>query len=261
MSQSRLSGSAAACGAAETRGGSRAIRACWRAYRVHGLLAVCAGAVFFWAPQFAAGVQKGEKELRADTVTAGRFELIGANGKKAAILCPGPHGGARMSFYDEKEVLRLGVGISDDGGPALILYDRDGRERLSADIRTLLGVPTFTLFVPTADGPRVMLTADEDGASVSLNGKKGSGRVLMNLDIDGAPLIRLEGPGGKRGISLTADGDNQWIMLTQGGRRPVSLGLEPDGSPVLLLSDPTGRVSSSMTLRPSGETKFRRLEP
>ena len=82
---------------------------------------VCAGAVFFWTAQFAAGVQKGENRLRADTVTAGRFELIGANGKKAALLCADPRGGAELSFYDEKEVLRLGVGISDDVDPRLML--------------------------------------------------------------------------------------------------------------------------------------------
>lgn len=261
MGQSSFNGSAAVGGTAQTREKSRTARGGWGAYRVHGLLVACAGAVFFWAGQFAAGVQKGEKVLRADTVTADRFELVGTNGKKVALLCAGPHGGARMTFYNEKEVLRLGVGISDDGGPELMLYDIDGKPRLSAAIRTAIGVPTVRLFPDTTGGSGVWLMADDDGAFVLLDNKKSGGQISMSLGVDGLPLIRLDGPGGKRRISLSADGDNQWIMLHQGDRQPVSLGLQPDGSPVLQLRDPTGKVSSSMTLKPNGESTFQKLAP
>ena len=262
MGQSSFSGIAAARGAAQTTGESRAARACSRAYRVHALLIACAGAVFFCGAQFAAGVQKGGKELRADTVTARRFELIGANGKKAALLCAGPHGGARMSFYDEKEVLRLGVGISDDAGPELMLYDRDGHPRLSVAFRTAIGAPTIMLLPDTTvGGLGLLLTTNEDGPSVALAGKKGDGRLSMSLDVDGLPSISLDGPGRKLGITLTADGDNQWIMLSQGDRRPVRLGMRPDGSPELQLSDRKSGVSSTMTIGPNGETTFQRLPP
>jgi hypothetical protein len=261
MSQSNLSESAAACGAAQTRGESRAPRAYWHAYRIHGLLVVCAGAVFFWTAQFAAGVQKGENKLRADTVTAGRFELIGANGKKAALLCADPRGGAELSFYDEKEVLRLGVGISDGAEPRLMLYDRAGHVRLSVALPTVSGAPTVTLHGKTSVDPQVILTADEIGASVQLYRSKGGGALSMVLaaDFEKEALITLEGPGNKRAISLSATGDKQWIFLTEGTQHRVGLGLQPDGSSELHLSDRAGTVRSIMTLAPNGETTVHRL--
>ena len=115
MGPSSLSGSSATCSTAPTTSESQTARFSWRPYRVHGWLVVFAGAAFFLGAQFAVGVQKGEKQLRADTVSAGRFELIVPNGQKAALLCIGPKGGGLISFYDEKEVLRLAAGLSDDG--------------------------------------------------------------------------------------------------------------------------------------------------
>ena len=245
----------------QTRAMPRASRVCWRAIRTYGLLFVGTGAIFLWVAQFAAGVQKAEKQLHADTVTAGRFELVSANGRKAALLSPDPHGGALMSFYDEKGVMRLGVGVSDDTGPELMLYDRTGQRRLSVAIRNAIGFPSITLFRDSTGDAELFLTAHDTGASISLNGKQTSSYVLISLDADGEPLISMNGPGKKHGLSLSADGNGQHIMLIRGDRSPVSLGLGADGSPALQLEDLTGKVSSTVTLKPNGETTIQRVMP
>ena len=98
------------------------------------LLIACVASISFVLGEYAGAVQDHEKVIRADAVVAGRYKLVGPNGKIAALLHTKGEGEVLLSFYESDGSLRLGVGISPLGEPSLKLYDRKLLPQLSLRI-------------------------------------------------------------------------------------------------------------------------------
>lgn len=232
----------------------------WRAARVGPWLTVCVGAACFFLGQFAGAVQKAEEVLRADSVFAGRFELLGRDGKRAALLRNDPQGATSLSFYDGKQAQRLVVGISERGEPALRLFDPEGKCRLTIDVDSE-GSPHVRLEGEPRVGAVILLTIDKGGPSMSFSQSKG-GRLSVLLDNQGQPRIDLQGTGNERGVSLSAGANDQEISLTgRNGVKRVSWTMDADGNPVIHLRNEAGRMTATMKVTKDGEGVFKNLVP
>jgi hypothetical protein len=227
------------------------------AVRALGPLFAGVACLFFCLGQFAGAVQKDEKVLRAGTVVAERFELLGPTGKRTALLRTDEKGATYLSFFDEKGSRRLTFGVSDNAEPMLTFFDSKGEQRLNARIDHQNDAPYLALSGGPPLGTRIALMADGNGGSLTLSQPKG-GRLYLRVDERGQPTAHLHGVGNAQGVTMSAGADDALVALAGNGRNRVRLGLLPDGLPEIRLTDETNQVTSIMTLTREGKSTFRK---
>jgi hypothetical protein len=91
-----------------------------------GLLLLCSVA----ALAYAAGQVKAAKALTKHTVRAQRFELVDAAGKVRSVLGVSDDGGSGLGLWDRDGKDRGGLMLLADGTPGLALRDREGKQRI-----------------------------------------------------------------------------------------------------------------------------------
>jgi hypothetical protein len=206
--------------------------------RSWGPLVGCVGAFFFWLGRHAGAVQAGDRAIRADVVTAGRFELVSPRGKLLASLRASEQGGARLSFLDDKQSPTLELGISPGGEPALTVYDTKGRERVTATVKhdtawlSLYGGPI---------SPSINLTAGGVSAPGITIRDLAHGNVSISLDDRGEPVLSLSASRGGPRVQLSAHVGGPAISLAaRGGPPRANWMLLQDGSPQISFLDENG---------------------
>ena len=223
-------------------------------------LILCGGALIFCLGQYAGAVQR-EKVLRADAVVAGRFELTDSEGKSVASLHTKGDGEVLLSFYGEKGSLRLDLGVSPGDGPGLRFYDARGRSRLTLSVGAVDDVPRVRI-VGAASDDTIDVRADDIGPRMVISRQSATPglrrEVSMGLDSQGAPKIRLSGPGKNHPlISLWVDeliGPQLSFSENTGGRNLPRLVLDLDdgGDPSINLFGRGANLGLYMRVGPSG---------
>jgi len=142
-------------------------------------------------------------------VVAQEFRLIDATGNPRAVL-----------------------GMSADGGPALIFRDKQGRNRAAISVAE----DQSSLALLDAEGhTRVRITLQDDGAAgIALHDKKQKLRAALRLKADGTPNLSFN------------DSD---------GKSRAGIETQPDGSPLLSLSNKDETGGAVMFVLPNGDTR------
>jgi len=151
-------------------------RSKWAALVVALCLVVTVAAV-----AYAAGKAKPTVPV-AEVVRAKRFELVDSAGEVRALLGPTQYA---------------------DGGPALALYDNDGKE--CASLAVLVGISPQLSLGEAAKSTRVILGPVDSSygwPALVLCGQDGKVQATFEVVSDGAPALRLMDKAGKMRASL-----------------------------------------------------------
>ena len=163
-------------------------------------------------------------------VEADEFLLRDAKGNVRAML--GFRGGAPLlSFYDEEQTLRIGLGFTTDGLPTVTILSKSGNIRSSL---TVLANDTTALHLyDRTEKAHAVLAVEADGTpSFSLFGKDKEGTVILGVDSGGVSGLTLSD---KSGITRAVLGS---ISLETEGTGVIEK--RPESS--LVLFDKAGKV-------------------
>jgi len=127
-------------------------------------------------------------------VEADEFLLRDGKGNVRAML-GFREGAPLLSFYDEEQTLRIGLGFTTDGLPTVTILSKSGNIRSSL---TVLANDTTALHLyDRAEKPRAVLAVEADGTpSFSLFGKEKDGSVILGVDSGGVSGLTLSDRGG-----------------------------------------------------------------
>jgi hypothetical protein len=235
----------------------------WRhSFRVVCPLVVCVGCLFFSLGRFTGGAQNSDRILHVRRVVASKFELLGPDGKRAAVLEVTKDGVPTLSFYDEKRDTRLKLGLTSTG-PQLSLYGgRDNQNWVTLAVEARDGSPRMTLNRSDQPMASAMLTVFEEGPNLHLGAEKRDGYISISVSNKQGAMASLYGPGGKRHISLSAGEPGPTIWLAQGDNSSqTAWTLRPDGSPTVTVSDDAGLPTAVFCLDHDGTTSVQRPKP
>lgn len=211
-------------------------------------------------------------------IEAERFVLRDASGGIRARLFADESGRASLSLTDRTGKTRIGVGVTGDGAPILVMGDKDGKTtRVEVSVK-----PDGTATIGLADGTgafRSVLDVKPDGAThVAVLDEKGrsrgelaataSGKAGVQLsDAAGQTRLRMglhpssQNPGlwlqNKEGMpsgvfSINGDQSTTLEFVDAGGRGRAKFGIVADGTPGLALSDKDGRARASLAAYADG---------
>jgi hypothetical protein len=231
---------------------------CLLAVRRWGPLVASIACLFFFLGHLAGAAQRPENVLRARAMVAERFELVGPDGKRAAVLNTDDIAGTSLDLFDKRGHPRLRIGLGLSGYPFISLYDSKGQNRLYAGLSVNDEMPNLALYGPPPLSSAIHMRADEIGASLGLTQTNG-GRLSLAVDDQRQPSVDMSSAGDQHGVYISAGAQGQQVSLTgKGGVRRVRLKMLPDGSPEVELADETGEVISVTTLTKDGKAISRR---
>lgn len=99
-----------------------------RRMRGLGMIAVAVGAVGLFT------AEKPDKNIDCDTVTSNQYWVRGKKDKYRATFGVDDKGTfPQMTLLDNKERLRLLIGLAKDGSPEIVFYDKDGNVQKTID--------------------------------------------------------------------------------------------------------------------------------
>ncbi len=216
--------------------------------------------LFFALGRMASGVQKADKVVRADTIVAEKFQLVGPKGAPVATLQLGKDGKPTLSFLDEKGAERLTIGIHPTG-PGLSILDGRGQLRLQVYLDEQIDGAVVQLSDGTLKGETgARLSADKSLSSLML-AKGGVGRIFAQVS-EGAPSVQIVDAKGNLRAMLTNDEDlgPSFSMTDNDGRTRAGFTLSADGLPELRLTDQTGKSWLKMAVDREGKVKAQKFE-
>ncbi len=118
-------------------------------------------------------------------------EFVLRDGKGAVRAMLGFKAGAPLlSFYDEEQTLRIGLGFAATGLPTVAILNKDGNIRSSL---ALLANDTTALYLyDRNERPHAVLAVETDGTpSLSLFGKDKEGNAILGIDGKGVSGLTL----------------------------------------------------------------------
>ena len=201
-----------------------------------------------------------KESFEQTSLVAESLVLLGPNGKPAARLHSNDLEGTLLSFYDEKQSVRLNLGLSPRGQPGVDLFDTKTGAKISLFVDAESSTPNVLLFGQGPFDPTMLLAIGENGPRMSIWEPK-RGRCSMGLNDQGQPTMTLRGTGNSRGMSLSASEDGADIALTgKDGIRRATWSLLPDGSPAVHVADRAGRVTLEITVDKDGNPAAQKIE-
>lgn len=123
-------------------------------------------------------------------------EFVLRDGKGAVRAMLGFRGGAPLlSFYDEEQTLRVGLGFTPAGLPTVAILSKDGNIRSSL---TVLANDTTALYLyDQNERPHAVLAVKTDGTpSLSVFGKDKEGTAILGIDGKGVSGLTLSDQSG-----------------------------------------------------------------
>ncbi len=162
----------------------------------------------------AAGATAMAREDRApEVLRAGRFEVVGAEGKVRASLGLDDSGAPRLRMTDGDGVERLSLRLDPEGRAHVAMADHEGRALLTMDV-TRIGAPS--LWLRSVDHLRhVGLTTDRDNAELVLVGSDGRTRGRLSIDSRDLGSLELRDQAGPRVVLGHSDRASpaSWVRL------------------------------------------------
>ena len=178
-------------------------------------------------------------------ITAQKFMLVDRRGKTRGEFNVTSKGVAQVAVFDGTGTLRAGLGVGDDGAPALGIYGHDGKPR--AEVGLTNSVARVVLF--DANGkPQATIGVAPDGQSgLGLMDKDGNPRASIIVESDGTPTLRLaDHHRGRIGMDMTPDGRPGLALLGNDGKTRASLTVDTDGVGALTLFGADGKPINSI---------------
>lgn len=207
------------------------------------------------------GAQKDQDTLKANTVVADKYEIQGPNGKTAAMFYRSDSGDARLVFLDDKEHLRLAIGLLSGGRPGITMFDQNNKQKLSLAILPDGDAPGLVLFDDQGN-PSINLSVIKDSGPQLAMGSADKGRITMGLSKDGEPSVLLCSKGDKPRMNLQlVDGAPSIRFYDANQVIRTSWGLKADGSPSFSLSDDQSRVRLMISTGVAGQPFIRIDDP
>lgn len=229
--------------------------------RCRWLLLTAALGILFSAGHFAGAVQKEEELLRVKAITAERYELLGPDGRKSALLCLDPDGQARLSFFDQKGDLRLGIGLDRSGSPSINLFGDDHSLKVGLGLGPDDGMPALQFFDDQRNGVMSLDMTKEFGPGISV-GNPGQGHISIGFSLQGEPTIGFWRTKNDLRIQLSILEDIPVIsLLDKNHVLRTTWKILPGGSPAFSLSDDRSRERLVITLDKDSKPVIRLIDP
>jgi hypothetical protein len=209
---------------------------------------------FLFAGHLAGARQKEQGDLKARTVRAEKYEIPGPNGTPAAMLYQTGAGQARLVFLGEHGEPRLSVGSGPRGSPAIIMFDRNSKQKLNIGFDPKDEMPQLGLFDEQGNETISLRVMKDVGPQIAI-GRAGLGRVTLGLSKDGEPHVLLWSKNDlpRFGLDLV-NGAPTVTFLDESMVVRASWHLTADGSPVFSLRDARARerlwIGTDKTERP-----------
>ncbi len=218
------------------------------------LLLACIAAFFFCLGGTAVGVQKGDKVLRADTVIATSFELVGPDGSRAASLRVEPDGQKRLTFFDEKGTARISLGLVLGSQPSLTFSD----EREGTRFSIFLNKPANDPFLSLSSGSNdLTLNNSELGPGMSMQ-KNGADRLALTL-LGGEPQMAFYDSENKKSIQMrTWEFGTSISFDSKDGKCRTSWDLTKTEAAKFSLADDKGNPKIILSVGKDGATEVRK---
>jgi hypothetical protein len=219
-----------------------------------GLLLLLASAVFCLGRQ-AGALQKEEEILRAKSIEAENFELVGPGQRKAAKLYAEPDGAARLSFYDKAGKARLIVGIDPEGTPSVSFLGEGNDVKIALSLDPRSCSPKLRMF--DKDGAKISVTVDDQsGPELSVGGPNKS-RVSLSVS-DRSPSVRFYDENNNPRIKLSiADNEPVIEMLDQNRSIRSVWAVRKGHIAEFALADSTSKVRLRISSDANGKSSIR----
>lgn len=152
-----------------------------------------------------------------------------------------------ISFAGPTGHVRLASGLAPDGTPITTLYDDAGKSRLAMAV-TNDGSPRLTLS-DQANKVQMRMTVNTAGkpSLEFMRGANGTPAILVDVDENGAPGIRMSDGNGeyKLVLAVSKNGVPQLVHYNKGNAR-LQLSLFEDGQPFLNFYDEHSRTTVNL---------------
>jgi hypothetical protein len=216
---------------------------------------------FFAMGHFAGASQKEKSLLKAQSISAEKYELRRTDGKVGARLAQDRRGATRLTFFDQRGLSRLEVGLTEQGAPSIMLLGEDERPKIGLAVDAVKGDPQ--LFLCDDSGDHVISLAASKGLGPNMTiGRVRRGGVSVGVLPDGSASVDLTDTSNQARISLSVDEETAGISFADKDHRlRACLRVLKDGSPAFSLYDRNQRERLIVHTDKDGKPSIRLIDP